>query len=229
MLNKKHLQSIASSDNGADTISGDFWDETSWISSTEISENFQGNVSASNHPSRGQPKIITALEGKSSQCVGNQFSSRSISSQTSNSIGGNQFSTQIFSAIITISFQLLYTGDEKRKYLSILISAYYAIMLYMNIAVTKTSRLKSNLITDLFNAALSLCHYTFLIVVTDILSDGWQILNSTEFRVFLWDRIQFACLLQAESWIISRLVISQVLGLGILLTIIVSHILFTIT
>lgn len=223
MLNKNQQRPTISeplSDDGVTTISNDdFWDETSWISSTDT---LQNGRNTSYKGTNDQPKTVikAPCDHEYSQYTG----PISTSSQTNYYNEENQFFSQIFAIIITICFQFLYTGNEKRKHLSILVSGYFAIMLHVSLAVTQIIKLKSSLIsTDLFSAALNLCQYTFLIVSTDILADSWEILKSSEFKNSLWDRLKLACILQIESWIISKLIKSQVLGIGILLTIIVIH------
>lgn len=236
MLNgnqRKATPSDQISDDGITSISGDYWDETSWISSTvtleeekyrvtpflndlgklddqtevlcpsRISEVGDGSSVKNNHPNRASERKV------------------STSTQTGNLRERNQsLVIQICAIIITVSFQLLRLEDKKTSLFHIL-SGYYSIMFTLQLISNKLETLSSNLInTDLFISALNISAYTIQVVVCDIALEGWEILKSSEFRSQLWNKIQFALILQAEGWLISRITNSHVRAIGLLITVI---------
>lgn len=99
-------------------------------------------------------------------------------------------------------------------------------MLSSTLVANRNEALNSSLIqVDLFCCALNMSMFTFIIVLFDILADGWQVLGSDDFRYMLWHRVIFALLLQTEGWIISKVTSSQVQALGSLQSIIVIQVL----
>ena len=200
------------------TISGEYWDETSWLSSTGSAT----SLKVPNHetelfkPSR-QSGLVSTFDGRKT-VTKNPPETNSTSSQTRVRNRSEILSIHVLALIITVICQLFESVDERRRNLSLLLAGFYATMFTIDSTSARLETLRSATIMDLFNQALNISVYTFQIVLCDIFSDGWKILTSEDYRDSLQHRIQLVLLFQTEGWIISKVVQSQLQAVGLSLT-----------
>lgn len=207
------------------TISGEYWDETSWLSSTGSATSLKDRPIQTPKdeiellkPSR-LSGLVPTFSGR--KTVTKNFpETKSTSSQTRLRNRSEIFFIHILALVITVICQLFESVDERRKNVSLLLAGFYATMFAIDSTSARLEVLgsQSTTIMDLFNQALNISACTFQIVFCDIVSDGWKILTSQEYRDSLQHRIQVALLFQTEGWIISKIVQSQLQAVGLSFT-----------
>lgn len=224
MLNEKQSpESDYKSIDEIATISGEYWDETSWLSSTGSATSLKDHPIQVPEdeielfkPSR-QSGLVSTFDGRRTVAI-NRPETNSTPSQTRSRNRSGRLFIHVLAPVITVICQLFESVDERRGNLSLLLAGFYATMFTIDSASARLDTLGSTTIMDLFNQALNISACTFQFVLCDIVSDGWKILTSEDYRDSLQHRIQLVLLFQTEGWIISKVVQSQLQAVGLSLT-----------
>lgn len=220
------ITSKCSDDDGVTTISDGCWDDTSWLSSTSDFNN-ETNVQPKLKNQIDKSKAVS--EEDKSQTSGYAASKEVISSSSQTKISNRDDRTltiQVFAIVISVCIFWLSPRGEVTGNISVVLSGYYSLMLTIDLVGRRSESLKlSFLNVDLFSFALNLSVHTFVTFVFEIYSDGWQVVDSNQFRILIWNRIKFTFLLQTEGWILSKVTNSQVQAASVLQFLIVVQVL----